>query len=180
MKVRYLSLNQVQVQFGLTSDDVEDLVRTGILPTFTIAKKRRVDRRMLRQLVNDLIEESAACRPREGALEVGCSDAAEAGTGLELEERENDTSQTGRGFTTITTRTAATDVPGPQVELTTQQERVLRLLGQGLSNAEIAQSLSIEVCTVKSHVSRLLMRLNLRNREQLIAFAWRHGLLDRA
>ena len=63
--------------------------------------------------------------------------------------------------------------------LTEQQQRIVRLIGEGMSNAEIAERLSVEVSTVKSHVSRVLQRLNLRDREQLIAHAWRSGLMDR-
>jgi DNA-binding NarL/FixJ family response regulator len=56
-------------------------------------------------------------------------------------------------------------------------QRVLELVAQGRSNAEIAEELSVEVSTVKSHVSRLLSRLDCRDRENLIAFAWRSRLV---
>jgi DNA-binding CsgD family transcriptional regulator len=56
--------------------------------------------------------------------------------------------------------------------------RVLKLVAEGRSNAEIAEVLSIEISTVKSHVSRLLSRLDLPNRPHLIAYAWRTGVVE--
>jgi DNA-binding NarL/FixJ family response regulator len=53
------------------------------------------------------------------------------------------------------------------------------LIATGMSNAEVAAELTLEVSTVKSHISRLLSRLGLPNRERLIAFAWRSGVVDR-
>lgn len=64
--------------------------------------------------------------------------------------------------------------------LTRQQAAILELLADGLSNAEIADRLTVEVSTVKTHVSRLLQRFDLRDREQLIAYAWRNGLAGRS
>lgn len=61
--------------------------------------------------------------------------------------------------------------------LTRQQRAILALLADGRSNVEIAEKLTVEVSTVKSHVSRLLQRFDLRDREQLIAFAWRTGMV---
>jgi DNA-binding NarL/FixJ family response regulator len=60
--------------------------------------------------------------------------------------------------------------------LTRQQRAILQLLAEGMSNAEIAERLVVEVSTVKGHVSKLLQRFDLRDREQLIAYAWRTGL----
>jgi DNA-binding NarL/FixJ family response regulator len=66
------------------------------------------------------------------------------------------------------------------LNLTPQMLRVLRLVAEGMSNIEIADELSLEISTIKSHVSRLLSRLNVPTRERLIAFAWRYGLVPRA
>jgi DNA-binding NarL/FixJ family response regulator len=65
------------------------------------------------------------------------------------------------------------------VDLTPQMQRVLELVAWGRSNAEIAEELTVEVSTVKSHVSRLLSRLDCRDRQQLIAFAWSTGVVHR-
>ena len=64
--------------------------------------------------------------------------------------------------------------------MTPQQQRIAQLVGQGLSNAEIAHRLSLEISTVKSHISRLLQRLDLHNREQLIVQLWRTGFITSA
>jgi DNA-binding NarL/FixJ family response regulator len=53
---------------------------------------------------------------------------------------------------------------------------VLRLLIQGQSNAEIGSRLHIGEATVKTHVSRLLMKLGLRDRLQLVVAAYQAGI----
>lgn len=54
-------------------------------------------------------------------------------------------------------------------ELTRRERDVVDLIAQGLSNKQIAQRLSIEVATVKSHVHRILYKLNLQRRAQIVA-----------
>lgn len=62
--------------------------------------------------------------------------------------------------------------------LTTREMDVFRLITQGLSNAEIGKALFISDTTVKTHVTRLLQKLGLRDRAQAIVLAYQTGLFD--
>jgi len=62
--------------------------------------------------------------------------------------------------------------------LTERELDVLRALGQGLSNQEIAEKLNIEVTTVRSHISRILNKLGLDNRTQVALYAVETGLVQ--
>jgi DNA-binding NarL/FixJ family response regulator len=62
--------------------------------------------------------------------------------------------------------------------ITDREREVLRLVGLGMSNAEIAAALYITVGTAKTHVARLLAKLGARDRVQLVIAAYQAGLLD--
>jgi len=62
--------------------------------------------------------------------------------------------------------------------ITDREREVLRLVGLGMSNAEIAAALYITVGTAKTHVARLLAKLDARDRVQLVITAYQADLLD--
>jgi len=62
-------------------------------------------------------------------------------------------------------------------ELTEREREVLCLVAQGLSNAEIAETLRVSLPTTKTHVSRILTKLDARDRTQLVILAYQAGIV---
>jgi DNA-binding NarL/FixJ family response regulator len=68
--------------------------------------------------------------------------------------------------------------PGLEIDLTPRQLEILRLVAQGLRNAEIAEQLTISEQTVKTHVARLLEKLGVSSRLQAARYAISKKLVD--
>jgi len=67
--------------------------------------------------------------------------------------------------------------PKEYEELTAQEQKVFRLIANGLSNTEIAQQLYISDTTVKTHITHILQKLNLRDRVQAVVLAYQSGII---
>jgi DNA-binding NarL/FixJ family response regulator len=72
------------------------------------------------------------------------------------------------------------DPPKELAELTARELEIFRLIADGLSNGEIAQELYISETTVKTHITHILQKLELRDRVQAVVLAYQTGLFDPA
>ncbi|MBC6462497.1 response regulator [Actinomadura sp. HBU206391] len=76
--------------------------------------------------------------------------------------------------------TEAPTVAKPAVPLSDRETEVIRALARGRTNQEIAAELFISVSTVKSHLASIQMKLRMRNRVEIVVWAWESRLMDPA
>ena len=69
------------------------------------------------------------------------------------------------------------DKPSAFTELSDREMEVLKLIAEGMNNAQLAEALGISEKTVKSHVSNILAKLQLTDRTQAAVYAWREGVM---
>jgi DNA-binding NarL/FixJ family response regulator len=81
-------------------------------------------------------------------------------------------------FRHFDSRAAAVPVPAEFESLTAREREVFLLAARGLSNSEIAAGEFLSEATVKTHISRILSKLSLRDRVQLVVYAFEHRLVD--
>ncbi len=165
---RFLSLPQIQRELGLTAGQVQALLDSGAVPAIRLCGAWRVERVLLESYLDSLYESRSGSAPPAQLVSPQPEPSPSSGSRsvVAVDTGDNPAAATGIAATPGQARTG----------LSEQQQRVLLLLAEGLSNAEIAAAMHLEVTTVKSHVSRMLQRLGLRDREGLIVYAWRSGL----
>jgi DNA-binding NarL/FixJ family response regulator len=86
--------------------------------------------------------------------------------------------QTRELFEHFDSRPASSSAPAAYDELTAREREIFALAARGLSNSEIAKSEFLSEATVKTHISRVLAKLGLRDRVQLVVYAYENGLAN--
>jgi DNA-binding NarL/FixJ family response regulator len=77
------------------------------------------------------------------------------------------------------TRPARPRNPHPRLDTLTEREKqIVGLVGEGLSNDDIAERLVVSPATARTHVSRAMVKLGARDRAQLVVYAYQSGLVD--
>jgi DNA-binding NarL/FixJ family response regulator len=164
MDVRMPVMDGIEATRQITSDDRADGVRVIILTTFD-----------LDDYVYSALRAGASgfllkdCLPEELFAAIRLVAAGEALLAPSVTRRL--ISEFARRPETARTRPDALD------HLTARELDVLALVAQGLSNAEIAERLVLSPATAKTHVSRILTKLDARDRAQLVMLAYETGLI---
>jgi RNA polymerase sigma factor (sigma-70 family) len=164
MDVRMPELDGIEATRRITTDPRTDGVRILVLTTFELDEYvyGALAAGASGFLLKDVSPEDLA----QGIRIVAAGDALLAPSVTRLLVHE---------FARRPTRTGTQ--PQALSELTDREREVLVLVAQGLSNAEIAARLVISPATAKTHVSRILTKLSVRDRVQLVVMAYECGLV---
>ncbi len=95
-----------------------------------------------------------------------------------VQRRLLDALNQGQRFAIAGPEQAADGEAAPPDDLTPREAEVLSQIAAGLSNAEIAETLFVSEATVKTHINHLFTKTGLRDRAQLVRYAFQHGLVS--
>ncbi|MDF0512019.1 response regulator transcription factor [Agromyces sp. H3Y2-19a] len=127
-----------------------------------------------------VIEAARPGRPRSGDPSTARPAQGEPGSGIEtFADPVADRDASGDGVAgQPAARSGTSTAASPALLTLTDREReVLELLAEGISNAEIAERLWVGEATVKTHVSKVLMKLGIRDRVHAVVYAYEHGVV---
>jgi DNA-binding NarL/FixJ family response regulator len=124
-----------------------------------------------------VIERFGPGSPVVSGSDTGASSGAGPGIGSDVHPVAAAPTRAAPGRNENAVALAAGRLPAPVASLTERELEVLRLLAEGLTNAEIASRLYLGDATVKTHVSKLLLKLGVRDRVQAVVFAYEHGVV---
>ena len=164
MDIRMPVLDGIEATRLLAGPGVPDPVKTLVVTTFNLDEYVY---RALRAGASGFLLKDAT--PAQLIAAVGTVAAGEALLAPEVTRR-----LIGR----YAERVRPADPPPGTAPLAPRELEVLRLIATGQSNAEIAATLVLSAETVKTYVSRILTKLDLRDRVQAVVYAYRHGLAD--
>jgi DNA-binding NarL/FixJ family response regulator len=163
MDIRMPNLDGVEATRRLTAPGVEHVAKVLILTTFDL-DEYVVE--ALRAGASGFLLKDVPAGELARAIRVVAAGDALLAPGI-----------TRRLLDLVATRLPPTTPPASVSDLTERELDVTRLVARGLSNAEIASELVVSETTVKTHVAHVLQKLGLRDRVQVVVFAYESGLV---